>query len=85
MPNMGAEKNIGHFSGVEKTQNEFNDYINGLSDQASCKYMEDVHGIVSLCNCHFNCKFQAKVSFQFRMKAKHECKREHYMKLKKLL
>ena len=71
--------------GVEKTQEEFNSYITDLPDKNTCKYMEDVHGIVNLCNCHFNCKYQTKVSFQFRLKAKHECRRPHYMKLKKLL
>ena len=71
--------------GVEKTQEEFNSYITEIPDKDTCKYMEDMHGIVNLCNCLFNCKYQAKVSFQFRMKAKNECKRPHYMKMKKLL
>jgi len=71
--------------GVEKTQEEVSSYILSLPDKEICKYMEDVHGIVNLCNCHFNCKYQTKISFQFRLKAKHECKRPHYMKLKKLL
>ncbi len=70
---------------VEKTQEEFSSYIFNIPDTNICKYMEDMHGIVNLCNCHFACKYQAKVNFHLRMKAKHECKRPHYMKLKKLL
>ena len=70
---------------IEKTQGEFDSYISGIPDINTCKYMEDMHGIVNLCNCFFTCKYQAKVSFQFRLKAKHECKRPHYLKLKKLL
>ena len=79
------EKDINHFTRIEKIQEEFTSYITGTPDQNTCKYMEDMHGIVNLCNCMFTCKYQAKVSFQFRMKAKFECKRSHYMKLKKLL
>jgi hypothetical protein len=71
--------------GVEATQDLFDNYISIILDSGICKYMEDMHGIVDLCNCHFNCKYQTKVSFQFRLKAKHECKRPHFMKLKKLL
>jgi hypothetical protein len=70
---------------VEKTQNEFNSYVNCLSDRDCCKYMHDLHTIVSLCNAHFSCKFQAKVSYQFKLKAKYECKRPHHLKVKKLL
>ena len=69
----------------EKTQEEFNSYLNDLPDKEPCKYMENVHGIVNLCNSYLKCKHQTKISFQFRLKAKHECKRPHYMKLKKLL
>lgn len=70
---------------IEKTQEDFNIYISDTPDNGVCKYMEDVHGIVDLCNCHFICKYQTKIRFQFRLKAKHECRRPHYMKLKKLL
>lgn len=69
----------------EIKQDEFNSYITNLPDKDLCKYMENVHGIVNLCNSHFKCKYQAKISFQFRLKAKYECERPHYMKLKKLL
>jgi len=69
----------------EKTQEEFDLYISMLPDKALCKYMEDMHGIVNLCNCFFNCRFQEKISFQFRSKAKHECTRTKYIKLKKML
>jgi hypothetical protein len=79
------DKNLGHFTEIEKTQEEFNSYITQIPDSTTCKYMEDMHGIVNLCNCFFNCKYQTKISFQMRMKAKHECKRPHHMKLKKLL
>ena len=84
-PYMGEEKTIGHFTSIEKTQDEFSGYIKDLNDQANCKYMEDMHGIVNLCNCHFNCKFQTKISYNLRSRAKHECKRSNHMKLKKLL
>jgi hypothetical protein len=82
---MGDEKTIGHFTGAEKTQEEFSSYITELNDQASCKYMESMHGIVNLCNCYFNCKFQTIISYHLRSKAKNECKRASHMKLKKLL
>ena len=82
---MGDEKTIGHFTAVEKTQEEFSSYIGELNDQANCKYMESMHGIVNLCNCHFNCKFQTIISYKLRLKAKNECKRSNHMKLKKLL
>ena len=71
--------------GVEKTQEEFNSYITNAPDSDNCKYMEDAHGIVNLCNCFFRCKYQTKISFKFRLKAKYECKRPHYMKLRRLL
>ncbi len=70
---------------VEKTREAFESYILETPDNESCKYMENVHGIVNLCNSHFSCKYQTKIRFQFRLKAKHECRRPHYMKLKKLL
>ncbi|MCK4521005.1 MAG: hypothetical protein KAU20_00395 [Nanoarchaeota archaeon] len=69
----------------DKTQSEFDSYLTEVPDKEKCKYMEDIYGITNLCNNMFKCRYQSKVSFRFRTRAKHECQRPHHMKLKKLL
>jgi hypothetical protein len=70
---------------IEKTQDELDEYLKNISDKENCKYMENVHGIMHLCNAVFSCKFQEKGHFIFHSSQKHECKRPHYLKLKRIL
>lgn len=70
----------------EKSQEEFDKYINSLFDSEQCKYMTGIRDIVSLCNnTLFNCKFRSKDNFNFRGRLKFECQREKTLRLRKLV
>jgi len=70
----------------EKTQEEFNSYINSLFDGDSCKYMTGIRDIVSLCNnTLFECRFRSRDQFSFSGKSKFECERERMLRLRSLV
>ena len=69
----------------DKTQIDFDNYIIHLPDKIPCKYMEDFHNIMNVCNCVFPCKYQDKAGFRFNSNSKDECKRPRMLKLKKIL
>ena len=71
---------------VDKTQKEFDEYINGLPFEEACKYMGGMAGIVNLCNNPlFKCRFRKKETYKFSGASKQECTREHIARLKKIL
>ncbi len=70
----------------EKSQQEFDKYMNSLYDSEACKYKTGIKEIVSLCNnTLFECKFRSRDNFNFRGKLKFECQREKTLRLRKLV
>ena len=70
----------------EKTQEEFDKYVNSLFNSELCKYITGIENIISLCNnTLFECKFRNRDNFNFRGKLKFECQRERMLKLKELV
>lgn len=71
---------------AEATQEEFDRYINSLSDHEVCKYMTGIKDVISLCNYPtFYCKYRGKDRYGFSGSQKFECHREWIVKLRKLL
>lgn len=71
--------------GIEKSQKEFDEYINKLDDKHFCKYSEALGSITLFCNYHLDCRFQSKVPLRLRGNTKFECNREKFIRLKKIL
>lgn len=70
----------------EKTQGEFDKYMNSLYDNEVCKHMTGIKEIVSLCNnTLFECKFRSEDNFNFKGKLKFECQREKTLRLRRLV
>ena len=70
---------------VDRTQEEFDVYIKTIPPTDTCKYMEDIHGIITVCNYpFFSCTYRSKDLYSRKSGNKHECTREKYMKLHRL-
>ena len=71
---------------IEKTQKDFDAYIDTLSFEEKCKYMRELFGIVNICNNPlFKCKFRKKDAYKSINGEKHECERQRIARIKKLL
>ncbi len=78
------------FEGLEnsfskKSQEEFNQYIDILPKEESCKYMTGISEIINLCNNNFQCKFKGEIYKSFTQNPKKECLRERIIKFEKML
>ena len=72
--------------GIEKTQKQFDDYIETLPNDDTCKYSGDMIGVVVVCNNPmFKCKFRKKETYRMHGQKKHECDRPRIIRLKKIL
>lgn len=71
---------------VDKTQKEFDEYLNKLSFEEKCKYMEELFNIINTCSYPlFKCKFRKKDAYKSSNGEKHECERQHIARIRKLL
>lgn len=71
---------------VDRTQNEFNEYIDNLSFAERCKYMSSILNIVNFCDyTAFNCRFRKKESYRHKDRMLYECSRERTKQLKQIL
>jgi len=69
----------------EKSQGEFNQYIDILPKEEKCKYMTGISEIINLCNNNFNCKFKGETYKSFTRNPKKECLRERVARFEKIL
>ena len=71
---------------VEGTAKEFDDYIVTLSHTETCKFMQDMHGIVMVCNhTLFSCPYRSREVYHHRHGETYECNRLKMMKLRHIL
>lgn len=69
----------------EKSQEDFNQYINSLSKEQKCKYMTGISEIINLCNNNFQCKFKGEIYKSFTRNPKKECLRQRTLRFEKML
>jgi len=71
---------------VEKTQAEFNKYIDALPFTEKCKYMGSILNIVDFCNYTlFQCLYRKKDVYKHKGRILYECNRERVKQIKKIL
>jgi len=69
----------------EKTQEDFEKYIDSLPTDLKCKYMTGISEIINLCNNNFQCKFKGEIYKSFTKNPKKECLRQRILRFEKML
>ena len=69
----------------KETQTSFDTYIGGLSHDTTCKHMQNISGIMTICDNALACRFKGEHYHSFGKDPKPECKRERLLKFEDLL
>ena len=69
----------------DKSQEDFNQYVNSIPNDHKCKYMTGISEIINLCNNKFECKFKGEVYKSFTKNPKKECLRERRLRFEEML
>jgi len=70
---------------LNKTPEDFENYINSLPKEQKCKYMTGISEIINLCNHNHECKFKGEVYKSFTKKPHKECLRPRILRFEKML